>query len=396
MKSLHKTAKICSVIVCLCFMATQTCPILAQDENPFDNKTKNADQNPFGNSTHNTDENPFADLRASTKNQIDPNRARNEREEIRVLKQNFQLQMAVVSRENVNLKQKIAFYETKEKSISKWYRSLIEKMLNSKDATVQLFALKALQETRLEGPLGQLGPTVSESIPKSRKGILRLLNHGQLGPTVSESTVQLLVKLTESESAEIKRLAVQWLLDNNSTEATNLGYQRPGPWYAASLDAKTLEIRRALLEPSSFDVEETELQELLEPIQEYYGINVIFEKSVNVETAVTYRSSGLKLGNALKGLLSKYSLEYQIYDQKLAIVPRGHPEPKTSLIYQVKGLVDGNLAIDKITSVVEEMIAEQNLDGKISVIDENRFTVSAAESVQAKVAEILGQLATYR
>jgi len=372
MKSLTHTIKICSVIACFWTMAAvQTRSAVAQDANPFDNKTSVENQDPFGRGTGDVNEDPFGDAQNSKKNQLSPSQIRNEQEEIRVKNKKLQLQIAILDQENTALKRKIDFCETKEKSTSESYRSVIEKMLASENADVQLFALKAIQKTISQG------------------------RQPSLGPKLSEPGIQRLVQLTESESSEIKKLALQWLLENESTEAANLGYQRPGPWHAIGLSPKTLEIRRALREPSFFDHEETELHEILEQIQDSYSINVIPENGVDEKLPVTYRSSGLKLGNTLKGLLSKYDLEFQVYDEKLAIVPKGHPEPKISLIYQVKGLVDGNLAIDKMTRIIDEMTTEQKLDCKISVIDEHRMAVSAAESVQAKVAEFLGQLATY-
>jgi hypothetical protein len=346
---------------------------MAQDENPVNKQVQKTaafdpfaptigepnDDNPFGSSIR-SHQDPFASSNDSSKSQ------RIERDEIRALKKDFQQRMATVNRENSQLKEKINYCEARDKFISESYGQLLENMLDSEDAKIQLLVLEKLQNSNKE----------------------------KFRPALTEASCERMVQLTESQTPEVKNLAIQWLIENNPAQATALGYQRSGTWYAVNVSPEYLEIRRALNERSDFEFEEIELQEIIDELQSQYRVHIKPVRGVDLTTLVTYESSGLKLGNTLKGMLSKYELEIQVFDEKIAIVPEGHPESKTSLIYHVKGLVVGNLEIEKIKGLIEEVISEQELEGKVSVIDNHRLTVTAAESVQAKVSEFLGQLTT--
>jgi len=357
-------------LIAACWLAFAFHPFqqsMAQDEfDPFSAATTPV-QNPFLKQKTQVDSNMSADFDKEAKHFRE---IANYREKLEQLETHFEGELALVKSRNDALKQRVNFYETKEKSNSESYRILIEQMLDSDDTRIKGFALKSLQRINHED------------------------HHRKLGPELSESTQARIVQIAKANSPELNELAQQWLMDNMPSEAVKMGYQRPGLWHSITATPENIQIKEALHQPAYFDDEEVELEEIVDRLQDLYRFNVFAQPGVDVQTPITFKSAGAKLGTSLKHLLATCKLDYYIDDGSLAIVKKGHSEPKVTHIYRVTGLLSNQLAIEKIVSVVDEMITEQKLDGKVNAIDENRLTINGSESVQLKVAELLGQLAT--
>ena len=127
-------------------------------------------------------------------------------------------------------------------------------------------------------------------------------------------------------------------------------------------------IEKVLAQPTSFDFEETPLQDVASFLSEMHGIPIMLDKKalsdegLDPQTGVSFSVKQVKLRSALNLMLHRHDLTYAVHDEVLEITTTAAAQERLETkVYEVTELV-GNCG-EKLESLVETIttcIAPEN------------------------------------
>lgn len=209
---------------------------------------------------------------------------------------------------------------------------------------------------------------------------------------VNDAIVQQLDKLVDSAEKEIHKQAVDTIVTIKPALGVKRGYQRAraGFWEPMPIGSTdSMRIRRTLGEPCDFWYEETPLEEVFEELSTRFRFNVYIDDSVELDTRLSIKSTGQTLATALDMIADRYGMVVAVVDNSIRFVPKGRPDSFATLTYNVRGLLNDEVVIEKLVEISAEQV---DSDSKVWVIGKHQLVAKASEKDQRKISLLLGSL----
>jgi hypothetical protein len=288
-------------------------------------------------------------------------------------------QNAGIRRENELLKQKcdslINEKSELDQSVSKkneMHQRIFEKLLNSKESAQQQIALQHLMAC-----LDQEGVSSDMlSLDVGKPEIFRRLS-----------------RLVESDDAKIQIQAARVFTAISRSSVIEMGFQFGPTWEPTSRfdTPEEAKIYRALKEPVDLDHDERLLEDMVEELQQRYGVHVALSKEVSGRTLITFKAMGLEFDGVLARMLDKYELAYRVMDDQIVIMKKTDNRLSKSETYNVRGLLSEKLDIDGLIKLITGDVGANTVS--VNAVDQHKLVIKGTENDHRRVGQFLGSLA---
>jgi hypothetical protein len=175
------------------------------------------------------------------------------------------------------------------------------------------------------------------------------------------------------------------------------------------------QIRAALaspLKPNGLDFTETPLNQVVSSLQDEYGIPIqldvlaLQDAGLDPEEPVTVNAHGISLKSALRLMLKRHQLTYNIQDEVLLITTRETAEANLlTCVYSVRDLVNGAddaAGVQSLIQVVTSCIASESWSenggghAEIRPLKPGVLVISQTEDAHDQIGELLEALRQIR
>ena len=259
------------------------------------------------------------------------------------------------------------YHQAKDDYVRKAYLGFIAQMLASPEPANQFAGLKHIRDSHLRA---------------SEEGIAH-------NPVNHNIRLQLR-KLVESSDKKVQSAAVEIYCTLEPTKAAELGYQRTLFWRSTVESSLQVDrIRRAFAEMTEMDYEECPLEDIVDDISRQYAFDFSFDENTEPGTLVTIDVRDQRLASALDAVAEKVGLVVCVLEDSVKLLPKNHAKAKSTLTYNVRGLVNEDVTLDSLAKLVGEQIDK---DSKVWKMGKYSIVAKALESDQRKISRVLGSL----
>lgn len=257
--------------------------------------------------------------------------------------------------------------DAREKHADESYMNLIEELLGAKDVASQLTGLNHILNVH------------NKAIEK------------ELAFVPANSNVLLKVQaLAESDNQQVRIAAIKDLLVIRPDSARDLGFQAKGYWQSITERTVTGErISQAFSVPTDFVYDEVPLADLVDQIRMEFRFDFAIDDSVDPETLLTIDIQGQPLASGLNEIATKLGLVVCQLENMVKLLPPTHPDIRSSLSYNVRGLISEKMTLDQLEKHVGQQLGDES---KVWKMGHQILSVKATTMEQRKVSTALGAL----
>lgn len=266
--------------------------------------------------------------------------------------------------------ERLANRDSGDEHMLKAYMVLLNKLLKSTSVDEQLIALRHV----VDAPL------------------LSVETGG--GYFADHQAIMNIRRLVDSDNDKVKGAAIRDLIALQPSMAAELGYQSTGMWKPITyLPHENEKIRRAMQMPVEWDFDEVPLFEIIEEIAQSHNFTMILHEEISDEKAITIDVHGQSLGHAIERLADQLGLVVCVPDEVVMLLPKEHAKVRSTLSYNVHGLIDDTTSLEQIKKHAEESLGDGS---KAWTMGKAKLFIKATFAEQNEVGKSLGMLSPYK
>ncbi|MEL7498442.1 MAG: FecR domain-containing protein [Planctomycetota bacterium] len=277
----------------------------------------------------------------------------------------------------VNLEKQLEQAATQTQSLREklWFNSnafskFLAKLIASGEQPKQMMVMEHLKQTRNEAAV-----------------------HEKSYMPVSTELVNKVIELVESDNEEIRKQAIDTLMQISPARAHEAGFQNTPSGYwrpVVSASHRVAQIHEALEHESNMRFDEDPLGDIAQVIRQQYQINFqVDEKDRDKEITLDVR--GQSLASALDQLAKKLDLVVAIVGEGVQMLPADHADARSTATFNARGLINGDITLDQLAELASDQVKTPS---KVTKIGKYQLIVQATISEQRRVSLVLGSLST--
>ena len=284
----------------------------------------------------------------------------------------LQQQLSHSQRESSDLQKVLKYFRDQEFGNSFSHKELLNRLLDSDHENCHKVAVEHLLQSATSGRRPQLD---------------------------RETQVKLLERL-DSTSAEVRQDIINCLIKYDAIFARERGFQQ-GYWLPISENEELDEMREKLSHQMNYYAVEVPLAEILAYLGDSCDFAVQSESGFDItgpwingdipsymDTPVNYSGESTR-HEALGKVLSRCGLTFRIHEDHLTILPIDHPDARTMLVYNIRGLLTDELDIQSLVTASEDLFLNSDPAPTMVVLDEHRLMMTGLEAQHSKLSELL-------
>ena len=246
----------------------------------------------------------------------------------------------------------------------------------------------------------------SENTSLQAVAIEHLLDSSKMNGTLKldYKTLVKMVDLLDSAPAKVCKNTIKCLIAYDPVFARERGFQWHG-WLPLAEDENIDNTRQKLAQEGEFDSVDEPLDEFLldvfDSIRSESGFNSEqfgsgHDDSLVADRLVNFSGKDVTLHLALGKVLASCELAFRIQKDHLVVLPIDHQDARTTLTYNVRGLLAKELDIQGAANLCEDLFLNSKRAPTVTVLDEHQLMMSGLEVQHAQLSALLHSIARHK